>query len=532
MNSTVGSISPRLALALTVFTLGLFVLSVLVVAGLLIARRRRVAVHQDYVVRLLHNSAVPLAIQLIVRAIDLGFGIVLYRVLEAHALANFVFAAFVATVLLATIAEWGLNIYLTREVARDPQAIERTFGTSLAIRLVFAVLVIPVSVGVAQLYNGLEAAQLIRDGINREGVLLLLILGSTVLPGAFSAAVSALFMATERPIVPAVAQLLTNIVSALLKIGALVLGLGIIGVALAALLATLFSTIVFVRLLVGTWGWIRLRFDRHLASTMLRAGWPLMLNSLLLAVFFRFDITIIRAFRADELAAYDAAYKYVNLTQILPPIVINAVFPLFTRQAASDRLALSRAYSYLTRLLLLLALPITVGVTVIARSLIAVYDLQYAAVGTPALQLLIWYLPLSYVNGVTQYALIALDRPKTITYAFGAAAMFNLIFNLVFVPLYGVKAAAVATVLSEVVLFWPLWRVLQQELQPQPLWAVVWRPLIAALVMGLAMLALAPVHVVLSIMIAPPIFWLLLVLLGAVQDEDRRLVRRVLRRAS
>lgn len=532
MNSDAGLISSRLALALIIFTIGLFVLAVVVVAGLLIAQHRRVTPHQDYVVRLIQNSAAPLAIQLIVRAIDLGFGIVLYRVFDELALANFVFAAFVTTVLLATIAEWGLNIYLTREVARDSQAIERTFGTSLALRLIFATLVVPVSLGVAYLYNGLEAAQLIPDGMDRQGTLLLLILGCTPLPGAFSAAVSALFMATERPIVPAVTQLLTNIVSALLKIGALVLGLGLVGVALAALLATLFSAVVFARLLLRTWGWIRPRFDRELAQTMLWAGWPLMLNGLLLAVFFRFDTTIIRAFRANELAAYDAAYKYVNLTQILPPIVINAIFPLFARQAATDRLALTRAYSYLARLLLLLALPIAIGVTVIARWLIAVYGMQYTELGTPALQLLIWYLPLSYINGVTQYALIALDRPKTITYAFGVAAVFNLIFNLVFVPFYGIKAAAVATVLSEVVLFWPLWRVLQRELQPPSFWSVVWRPLVAALGMGVVMLVLAEVHVLLSVVTAPPIFWALLLLVGAVQDEDRRLVQRILRRAA
>ncbi len=534
MNNDASFISPRLALLLAVFTIGLGVLAVCVVAGLVLAARRRITTQQDYVVRLLHNSAVPLAIQLVVRAIDLGFGIVLYRVFEEQqrALANFVFAAFVTTVLLATIAEWGLNIYLTREVARDAQAIERTFGTSLALRLVFAALVIPLSLGVVYLYNGLAAAQLIRDGINAQGALLLLLLACTVLPGAFSAAVSALFMATERPIVPAVTQLLTNIVSALLKIGALVLGLGLVGVALAALLATVFSAVIFARLLVRTWGWIRLRFDRQLAQTMLWAGWPLMLNSLLLAVFFRFDVTIIRAFHANELAAYDAAYKYVNLTQILPPIVINAVFPLFARQAVADRAALTRAYSYLTRLLLLLALPLAIGVTIIARWLIAVYGAKYVELGTPALQLLIWYLPLSYVNGVTQYALIALERPKPITYAFGMAAVFNLVFNLVFVPIYGINAAAVATILSEVVLFWPLWRVLQQELNPTRLWQMTWRPLVAALGMGLAMLLLAPVHVLLSILVAPPVFWALLVLLGAVQDEDRRLMRRVLGRAA
>jgi O-antigen/teichoic acid export membrane protein len=529
--STTGLISPTLAAAIAVFVVGLIMLALAIPVAVLLVRRRRPTPTQDYVVRLLHNSAIPFAIQLLNQAINFAFGLVLYRILSEREIGDFVFTAFVTTMLLATVAEWGLNIYLTREVAREAGAIERTFGTALLVRFGLAALVIPVSALIVQSYNGLQTVGLIAYGFNREGLWLMLILASTVLPGAFSAAVSALFMATERPIVPAVVNLLTNIVSALLKIGALVLGWGVLGVAWAALLATVASMSVFGVLLLRTWGWPRLRFDSGLALTMLRAGWPLMLNSLLLAVFFRFDVAIIKAARTEELAAYDAAYKYITLTQILPPIVINAVFPLFARQAATDRAALQRAYTYLVRLLLLLALPIATGVSILAPWLIAIYGAEYVALGAPALALLIWYLPLSYVNGVTQYVLIALDRPRTITISFTAAALFNLIINLVCVPRFGIQAAAVATVLSELVLFWPLWRVLRTEIDAVPLWQLAWRPAIAVLGMGLGMMLAAQLHVVLSMVLGPLIFWFLLLAVGAVQEEDRRLAKRVLRRA-
>ncbi len=529
--SATGSISPKLAAAIGLFVAGLILLGVAIPVALLLVRRRQHTPAQDYAVRLLRNSAIPFAIQLLNQAINFAFGLVLYRILPETEIGDFVFAAFVTTMLLATIAEWGLNMYLTREVAREADAIERTFGTALLMRFGLAALVIPVSLLIAQSYNGLQAAGLIEYGFDRQGVWLMLILASTVVPGAFSAAVSALFMATERPIVPSVVNLLTNILSALLKIGALVLGWGLLGVAWAALLATIVSMALFGVLLLRTWGWPRLRFDSALAVTMLRAGWPLMLNSLLLAVFFRFDVAIIKAVRAQELAAYDAAYKYITLTQILPPIVINAVFPLFARQAATDRAGLQRAYTYLVRLLLLLALPIATGVSVLAPWLIGIYGPEYVALGSPALALLIWYLPLSYVNGVTQYVLIALDRPRTITVSFAAAAVFNLIFNLVCVPRFGIQAAAVATVLSEIVLFWPLWKVLRTQIDAVPLWRLAWRPGLAASGMALGMMLAAQLHVALSMALGPLIFWGLLLAVGAVQEEDRRLARRVLRRA-
>jgi O-antigen/teichoic acid export membrane protein len=535
LSATNVPISPRFALALIVFTVGLVALAVLVLIALLFVRRRGITQSQDTVIRLLHNSAIPLGLQMVNRAIDFAFALALYRLLDTQkgALATYEFAAIVVTLVLGTIAEWGLNLYLTSQVARDKRAIGETFGTALALRLGLAALVIPATLLIVLVYNQLSSARVINNRFDAEGLMVMLVLAATALPGAISGAVTAVFLATERPIVPAVVGLMTNIISAMLKLGALLLGFGVLGVAAAALTATCASSLAFAVLFVRYFGKPQFQISRTMGLAMLRAGFPLMLNALLLAVFFRFDITVIRAFRAaEEFTAYTAAYKYVSLTQILPPIVINAIFPLFARQAVDNRPGLVRAYSYTTRLLLLLALPLSVAITILAPTLLTLFgDAEYINSGGPALQLLIWYLPLSYINGVTQYVLIAVNRAKAITQAFALAALFNLGFNFLFVPSYGINAAAIATVLSEIVLFIPLWRVVQAELAPVSPLRMMFRPALAAIGMGAAMLLLAQVHVLLSVVTAVPLFWALLVVFGEVQDEDRRLARRVLKRA-
>lgn len=526
-------ISPGLRPWLILFVTGLVALLIAVPCAVAVANRRS-ARSDDYALRLLRNGAVPFGLQLIIRAIDFGFGMVLYLILadQPAAIKNYEFAALITTLLLATVAEWGLNIYLTREVARDPGAMERTFGTTLLLRFGLALLVIPASLLFVLGFNGLAAAEILRNGIDQQGLWLMVLLACTVLPGAFSAAVTALFLATERPIIPAVVGLLTNVFSALLKTAALLLGLGVIGVAWGAVLATVLTTAIFAWLLLRFFGWPGLRFDPRLARTLLRNGFPLMLNGLLLAVFFRFDQAIINGYlTAEDSIAYSAAYKYVGLTQILPPIVINAIFPLFARQAVGDRAALRRGYTYTVRLLVLLALPIAALISIAREPLVWLYVPERVALAAPALAILIWYLPLSYVNGVTQYVLIALDRPRTITVAFGLAAVFNFGFNVLLVPRYGINAAAASTVLSELVLYLPLWAVLQRELQPVPLWQLAWRPATAAFAMIVAMLYLAQVHLLLALLGGLVLFWVLLFVVGAVHEEDRNLARRVLRRA-
>ncbi len=129
----IAALSPRLQLALAVFAAGLVVLGASAAVLLLrIGRRQR---EQDVVRRLLRNSALPLLIQLVVRAIDFVFIAVFYRLLPMTVIGEYEVAALLVSLYLATIAEWGLGILLTRELARDRRAIAGTFGTALLLRL-------------------------------------------------------------------------------------------------------------------------------------------------------------------------------------------------------------------------------------------------------------------------------------------------------------------------------------------------------------------------------------------------------------
>ena len=52
-----------------------------------------------------------------------------------------------------------------------------------------------------------------------------------------------------------------------------------------------------------------------------------------------------------------------------------------------------------------------------------------------------------------QYALVALGLQRLITRAFALAVCFNIGANILFIPQYGIQAAAIATIFSEIVLF-------------------------------------------------------------------------------
>jgi O-antigen/teichoic acid export membrane protein len=527
----IAPLSPRLQLGLLLFASGLFVIGV--ASMVLLLRFDRVERQQDVARRLLRNSAIPLLIQVLVRGIDFGFVMVFYRLLTKDAAGEYELAALLVTLYLGTISEWGLGVLLTRELARDRAAIVGTFGTALLLRLALSVLAIPVALAIIGAYQGLAAVDLIAYGISSRGALVILILALTLLPGTIGSAVTSAFLAAERPVVPAIANLLNNVVSTALRLLALILGLGVVGVAGAAFVATILNAAVFVWLLRRHIGWPGWHWDWSIGRSMLQAAFPLMLNSLLMVVFFRFDTFIIQMFRGTEAVAnYHVAYKVPPIALILPPIVVNALFPRFSRQALGDRTGLLSGYRLTLRVLLLIALPLAATVSLFSTNVVHFIagSEQYGRETSQALAILIWFVPLSYVNGIAQYVLIALDRQSAITRAFVITALFNLGTNMVLVPRWGIAAAAFTTVASELVLYLPFRRVLMAELHAAPLLELLWRPALAIAGSSLGMFFLRDVPLI-SLVVGALLYGLLLWLTGTVTAEDRQLMRRVLGRS-
>jgi O-antigen/teichoic acid export membrane protein len=487
--------------------------------------------------RVAKNSAIPIAIRLVVRAMDMAFALVLYRFLSSDAVGQYDLAALLIVQYLGTFADFGLTTLLTREVSRAPDAAAQYFGTTLLLRGALTLLSLPLALAFVSAY-GLTAARVPgASALTDEGVAAIFILCLTLFPAAYNNTVTAMFTAREQLEIPAAVELVSQVISIFARVAALVAGWGVLGLAWAAVGTTLATTVVFAILQARLLSTPRLRWDRRFALGLLRPAFPLMLNSLLINAAFSFDAFILRLFRDDlTVAQYRMPYRVISIALILPPLLTNAVFPLLSRYAEHDRQALKRTYNLTLHVLLLLAFPIAVGVTVTATLLVSLIVGQQEAAtflgqSDRALAILIWFLPLSYLNGLTQYVLIGLNRQSWITRSFAVMAAFNCICNLLLIPSFGIFAASVLTVLSEIVLFVMFLPVLRAEDVMPPLTRLIWRPALAALVMGLVMALVYPISPWLSIAAALPVYALLLWLLGTWGPEEQVLMRRVLGRS-
>ncbi|MGQ9554828.1 MAG: oligosaccharide flippase family protein [Anaerolineae bacterium] len=486
--------------------------------------------HQDdeepTVRRVAKNSLTPMTLSLVNKLIDMAFAMLMLRILAPEGAGRYQFAVtFIGY--FEILVRFGLGTLLTREVARSPGQGPRYLGNALALRGLLWLASLPL---MALLLLG----YVMWSGLTADVVAAIALFAVATFLGNVADGFSSIFYARERMELPAFISTGTTLTRVALGAAVLLLGGGFVGLAAISIVSNLFTVAALGLLLARDYFRPRLAFDRGFATGMVRESFPLMINHLLATVFFQVDVLLLKPMRGDiEVGYYSAAYRYIRGLDIIPSYFTMALFPVMARYAQSAQDSLQRAYRLSLRLLFLVSLPLAMGTTFIARELILVLaGPEYLPQSQWALQILIWFMPLGFVNSVTQYVLIALDEQRYLSRAFVIGVSFNLVANLITIPLYGYLAAAVVTVLSELALLVPFMHRLYRHMAPVSWLDLIWRPALATAVMGLAMLGMraASAHVLTIIPVAVAVYATALLATGIRRAEDMSLVLGLLGR--
>ena len=242
--------------------------------------------------RVARNSAAPLVAQLINKVVDLGFALVILRLLGTEGNGEYAFAV-VVWLYTKTFTDFGLGILTTRDVARDHTLADEYLGLTTLLRLLLWGAALPI-VGIFTLafrqFGGLTVASTV--------AIVLLIL--SILPDSYSDAANAIYNAFERMHIPAGLTLIKNALKVAIGLALILAGWGPIGLALTALLTNLITAWLFLILLrrLGVRAhWI---LPGTRARRMLIDAWPLFLNTLLAGLFFRSDIFVLKPSWGDS----------------------------------------------------------------------------------------------------------------------------------------------------------------------------------------------------------------------------------------
>ena len=467
----------------------------------------------------LKNSAAPMALNLFNKGIDFLFAAYYLRVLGPADAGSYA-TAIAAALIFEIIANFGLNLLLVREVSQDTSQASRYLLNTTVLRLGTAVLAtIPVAIYIS-------GAALTTPEINAT----LFIMVGMVFSG-MAQGVTGLFYVYEKAEIPATMTTATTILKVGFGVAALLMGYGFVGLAAVSILTNLITLALLTLLatrqftLTGPW-----QIDWQLQRHMLRLGYPLMLIHLLQTIFISSDVILLRQINGEEVVGwYSSAYKWFNALQIVPSFFTLALFPIIAREVKNSLDSARRMYTMSLKLMLLLALPIAAVTAYLAFPLVRLVGGQeFLPHGAIALQLVIASIPIGWLNSVTNYILIALGLESKQPRAFTIAVAFNILTNLIFLPLFSYRAAAITTVLSEVVLLLLFHFFLRQKMPGVQWQKLLLRPLLLTVVMLTTMLLGQQIHRILGLILGLITYPAGLILLRIITPAERQLLATLL----
>ena len=335
------------------------------------------------------------------------------------------------------------------------------------------------------------------------------------------AQLTALFRVEERPVQFALA----SIANVLITIGstiALVIGAhkGAIGAVIGNFLGTL---TVYLVLLGYRRYQLGFQFDRSLLRAMNRFGLPLVPSALALWAINLIDRFFINGYKGQaENGVYSLAVR-ISSVIIFAMTAFQLAWPAFAYSIKDDREA-RRTYSYVLTYLLFATCWLSLALGVLAPWLVRILatdEFHRSAEAVP----LLCFATAAY-SGYSVLA-IGIGRMRQTQFNWvvsGAAAVINVVLNVILIPRYGMIGAAIATLAAYVALFAGMW------LRSRRVYAVPyqWRRLLTltAVAVGLTILGRLVGSLPLAIALTV-VYPLVLLPLGFYQPAELARLRRL-----
>ncbi|MDV3104733.1 flippase [Thermococcus waiotapuensis] len=195
---------------------------------------------------------------------------------------------------------------------------------------------------------------------------------------------------------------------------------------------------------------IKIRFKPEVWASLLKKSYPFWLIGLFTLIYYSTDMVMLSLMKGDyETGIYRAAHTLVDVSLLVPGIVISTTMPSMARLWVEDRKTLSVLFRKSFQLLLVIGIFGAVGYYIFARLGIIIAFGEDFLPSVPVLRVLAFAMPFMFLNSLFGSFMNATGRELTFTKITGFTALLNVVLNYILILHHGASGAAAATVVSQ-----------------------------------------------------------------------------------
>jgi O-antigen/teichoic acid export membrane protein len=155
-----------------------------------------------------------------------------------------------------------------------------------------------------------------------------------------------------------------------------------------------------------------------------------------------------------EVGLYQAALPIATLFTFLNAGIVTVLFPLFTELWQKKEIEMITIYlSHIYKYLYLLLLPlVTLAIVFSSELIVLIFGKEYLLANN-ALIILLLSVVFNLLSAINFQSISAFGKPTLVSKIIFGVALFNIIFNIVLIPKWGISGAALSTSFSYLLLF-------------------------------------------------------------------------------
>jgi len=340
--------------------------------------------------------------------------------------------------LFAVVATLGLDNIVIRDLVKDEKKRDELLGTTFALKVIGSILLL----GILAI-----AVRFTNNDVFTNLLIFIIAIGTifqsfNVIDFHFRSKVLSKYAVYARTI--------SGISVAIIRLFLIYFRMGLLPFAVVSVIGNIILAIGFVmvykkqKLSIFNW---KIKFD--LAKRLLKDSWPLMLSGAAISIYMRIDQVMIKnMLDAKAVGNYAVAVRLSEVWYFIPMTITSSLFPaIINAKKASENLYYSRLQK-LYDLMVWLAIGIALTMTFLANDIIRIlFGAQYQS-AAGVLRIYVWAGVFVFFGCAWSKWILIENKQKIIVYAHILSMIINISLNILMIPYYGTKGAALATLIS------------------------------------------------------------------------------------
>jgi O-antigen/teichoic acid export membrane protein len=276
-----------------------------------------------------------------------------------------------------------------------------------------------------------------------------------------------------------------------------------------------------------------MEFDWSFWKPTIKEALPFGLGAIFVIVFSSIVSVMLSSMKGDEVVGwYRAAYAVVAALGFLPSAFGSAMFPIMSGFHIFSQDALRSSYERFLKYMLVLAVPIGVGTTLLANRIVLLIFGDGYTPSVVALQILVWVFVFDSTASPVSQLLQATNNQRKAMKAAAICMAVNIAVNQLLIPRYSYAGASVAAAATHginlAICFWYC-KKLGYSVSRRLIGTVI-KVVVATLAMAASVIVFHQLILPWLILASAAVYFAVLLAIGGIDREDRALLRMMRKR--